>query len=1074
MAATVKGHDRMIGDIVEAEGGEVFPAVGDAVHAVFASPVAALRAALAVKARIAESDWGEGVPPAVRIALCTGDAEFANGEWRGVPVDRCGQLRDSAGDGQILLCAQTVARVGQLLPEPISVAGLGLFVPGSDVPERLFELGHPAGGSSLLASPAFLTQLSTLPLPEDLSATGWTRFVGRQDVLQQALAAARTSTSPRYGGHGTEGATVFWVLGEPGVGKTRFAAEVATRAHDRGALVLFGRCDELVQDPYQPFVGALRWYVNHRSTAELGRSLGRDPAPLVRLVPELGGRFPSMLDDIGRATEVEQQRLFESVLSWLTDLGANYPVVLVVDDVHWADRPTLAMLLHVLRNPGSTRLLILGTARDTDPDTNDVLSGIVDQLGRTGRSHRLRLAGLDARAVASLISDSDLDVDGPELMAERIVAETAGNPLFIGAILASLKVSGRGEDSGHPGDVVSAVRNRVRRLDPGVQDVLQVAALIGLEFSLLVTAGARGIAEGEALTSLESAVRAGLVDEIGVNRFRFAHALVRDVLSADVSASCRSRLHADIVASIQRTFAHDLDPHLRSLAHHCAASELSYLQEKAIDFARSAAKQAILQVAFPAAVDDLTFALEVADWIGAPVSTRYDLTMAMGEAQGLSGLHHGCLATFERAAELARTWQDWTQFARAAVAYEEVSWRPGSHGHQALRLLTEAAGHPLEPELDTLVNGALARALAYCGEADEGARRAVDVLQRARALGDREVLLHAIDIRTGTVPRNRPVELDDMLALLHEALDLEAEIAGTGRLTTDVAGLMANLVQLHLERGEIADALFRLSEAERSTRGGSMRFRHYIVSSLKQVLAFCSGDFEAAETHADELLNLGQALGDDVSGSYGLQMFLIRREQDRLEELAPLVRAILNHRSAENLWLPGLVALLAEIGMIEETKKLLDDYTSNGFAALPPDAMFPAALCLLSEASVRVDAQSAGEDLASMLEPWTGRGVSVGATVGFLGPADRYLGLLATLRADTHQANKYFASALDLSRRLRSPVWTAHTLADWATLAHDTLDPVDVTAYADEARQLAQQFSLLRILRQLGLGHRPR
>ena len=517
---------------------------------------------------------------------------------------------------------------------------------GFDEPERIFQLAHPDLENLLEALRASSVESSSLPLPEDLSTAGRMKFVGRRSDLQQVLAEAWTSAPQSCEGGEGGAATAVWVLGEPGVGKTRFAAEVATMAHQRGALVLFGRCDELVQDPYQPFVQALRWYINQRTTAQLATSLGGDPAPLARLVPELGSRFPSMLADIGGATEVEQHRLFESVLSWLAGLAVGGPVVFVVDDAHWADRPTLAMLAHLLKSAVPTRLLVVGTARDTDPDTNDLLASIIDQLARTGRSRRLRLEGLDAVEVASLISSSKLQVDVPDRLARRIVDQTAGNPLFIGAVLAGLEARGFGDDTGLPGDLVSAVRTRVRRLDPRVQDLLQVAALVGLEFSLLVIAGAHGIAEVDALTGLESAVRAALVDEIAVNRFRFAHALVRDVLFGDVSASRRSRLHASIAASIQRTFAQDLDPHLRSLAYHCAASELSDLQEKAIYFADRAAKQAIHQVAFLAAVDDLSLALEVSDRIGAPVSVRYDLTMAMGEAQALSGLHHACLSTY--------------------------------------------------------------------------------------------------------------------------------------------------------------------------------------------------------------------------------------------------------------------------------------------------------------------------------------------------------------------------------------------------------------------------------------------
>jgi class 3 adenylate cyclase len=621
----IEDHRQIIRGVVTSRQGVEVKTEGDGFFIAFGDAAQAAGACVDAQRRLAEHKWPEGGKLRVRMGLHTGIATpTPEGDYLAIAVHQAARICAAARGGQTLLSAQTAAILHHALPEPMSVVDRGLFMlAGFDEPERIFQLAHPDLENSLEALRAPSVESSSLPLPEDLSTAGWMNFVGRQSDLQQVLAEAQTLAPQSCEGGEGEAARAVWILGEPGVGKTRFAAEVATMAHERGALVLFGRCDELVQDPYQPFVQALRWYVNHRTTAQLATSLGGDPAPLARLVPELGSRFPSILNDIGGATEVEQHRLFESVQSWLAGLGVGGPVVLVIDDAHWADRPTQAMLAHMLKSAAPTRLLVLVTARDTDPDTNDLLASIIDQLARSGRSRGLRLEGLDAVEVASLISSTTLQVDDPDRLAQQIVDETAGNPLFIGAVLAGLEARGSGDDTGPPSDIVSAVRTRVRRLDPKVQDLLQVAALVGIEFSLLVIASAHGIAEIDALTGLESAVRAALVDEIAVNRFRFAHGLVRDVLYADVSASRRARIHASIAASIQSTFAENLDPHLRSLAHHCAASELPDLQEKAIQFAHRAAKQAIEQVAFLAAVDDLSFALEMADRIGAPVSLRY-------------------------------------------------------------------------------------------------------------------------------------------------------------------------------------------------------------------------------------------------------------------------------------------------------------------------------------------------------------------------------------------------------------------------------------------------------------------
>src|SRR5262249_6174182 len=199
------------------------------------------------------------------------------------------------------------------------------------------------------------------------------------------------------------------------------------------------------------------------------------------------------------ASEVEQYRLFESVRLWLNGLARDQPVVFVVDDVHWADRPTLALLGHVARQAESARLTIVGTARDTSPDISEHLSELVDELDRPGPRRRAELRGLARADIAALLDASAV----PSTVAARLADETAGNPLFVGAVIAAVRADGS-LPAELPSDVRSAVRRRVGRLDADTVELLQYAALSGLDFSLGVVSGAAGITETVRLVSCDT------------------------------------------------------------------------------------------------------------------------------------------------------------------------------------------------------------------------------------------------------------------------------------------------------------------------------------------------------------------------------------------------------------------------------------------------------------------------------------------------------------------------------------------------------------------------------------------
>ena len=371
-------------------------------------------------------------------------------------------------------------------------------------------------------------------LPPELRPDTRRPFVGRTEELGAASAVLEDDLWATR---------VVWILGEPGIGKTRLAAQLAQGADRRGAAVLFGRCDEDLSVPLQPFAEVLRASTEGLADDELRAHLGAAPAALVRLLPDLASRLPDLETPAGLDVDSERYRLFEAVVGWLVAATADRPHVVVVDDAHWATESTVQLLDHLLRSTRPTRATLLVTARDTSPDENPRLAEVVAASTQRGLGISLHLDGLDRSAVEALVPDS--------ASVDRLLAATAGNPLLLDAMA---------DDDGSSRGVSAAVRRRLSRLDQAASDTLGLAAVSGLEFDLRVVAAAADRTEMDVIDDLERAHAARLVDEVAIDTYRFTHALVRSSLRDEVSASRRARLHRRLAQAVEEVHAGGRDP----------------------------------------------------------------------------------------------------------------------------------------------------------------------------------------------------------------------------------------------------------------------------------------------------------------------------------------------------------------------------------------------------------------------------------------------------------------------------------------------------------------------------------
>ena len=451
-----------------------------------------------------------------------------------------------AGDDTLAVISQHVNRpptpLSWLNPDvPPAIEALVLQLLAKAPEERPAHAAEVARRLRDLAAAPGAPDVATSPPPAAAAGLDWGRFIGRSDELATLKAAVEAA----LGGRGS----LILVGGEPGIGKTRLVEEAGLYAQVRGAQVLLGRCfEEQTALPYLPFVEAMREYVARRPPDAIARELGDGASDVAKLVPELLQRLQDVPAAPQLPAEQERHRLFESVCTFLVNAARATPLVLVLDDVHWADRPTLLLLHHLVRRLGEGRLLVLGTYRDVELDRRHPLAEMLAELRRERLYQRILLRGLSEREVRALfaaLAQEELPPPGVELAA-AIHRETEGNPFFIEETLRHLIETGaltRREgrwvntasvaEMGIPEGVREVLGRRFARLSETMNRVLAQAAVLGREFEFGVLGRMADLDDDGLLTAIEEALAAHLLVEVrgrSAPAYAFTHALVRQTL----------------------------------------------------------------------------------------------------------------------------------------------------------------------------------------------------------------------------------------------------------------------------------------------------------------------------------------------------------------------------------------------------------------------------------------------------------------------------------------------------------------------------------------------------------------
>jgi tetratricopeptide (TPR) repeat protein len=815
-----------------------------------------------------------------------------------------------------------------------------------------------------------------------------------------------------------------------GSGKTRLADELISHAEGRGARALVGRSWEAGGAPaYWPWGQSLRGYMRATEPEVLRAQVGSEAATLAQLLPELRELLPDLSEPSGLESESARFRLFEATSSFLLAAARDRPLVLVLDDLHAADEPSLLLLRFVARDLASGRLLVICALRDVDPALRDPLSSTVAELLREPQTSLIALAGFKQSEVAEYIQ-ATTGVEPAAGLVHAIHSEADGNPLFVGEIVRLLDSEDRITQPDGPVSIPPEVRavigRRIDKLSSDCRGLLVPASVLGREFRVAALAQLCGLAAERVVDVLDEAMTERVLEEVAgtPGRLRFAHALIRDTLYERLTPARRIRLHGRAGEALEALYSADPEPHLSELALHFVVAAPAGGPDKAVEYARRAGDRAVAQLAFEEAERLFEMALALAE---DPVE-RCELLMSLGEAQARSGSTAASKQSFLRAAELAEAHGLVEQLAQVAIGYGgRIIYEVSKDDEDWVPLLESALAALSSEDSPTRVK-LLARlaALREAGYvAEKKAALGREAVEMARRLGDPATLAYAL---SAYIPASEsPSNVPELLALADELVDLAVQVGDQERAVEAYEHRLDRLLELGEMQAAHADleAMRKIAEELRQPA------QQWVVGAAEARQALLVGRFDEAESLILRALRLGRhAHAAIADNTFRLQLYLLRREQGRLAEVEHLVRRSDREYPANRVWRCVLAQMTADLGLNAESKRTLDGLAADGFAGLPFRDMWLVSMSLLAEAAAALHDAAHASILYELLLPYGDR---IGITYPEIstGSVARYLGLLAATGGRYDDAVHHFQQALRVNEGIGARSWLAHTQEDY-------------------------------------------
>lgn len=881
-------------------------------------------------------------------------------------------------------------------------------------------------------------------------------FVGRRSALRNLTAALE-------GAEAGQGALLL-ISGEPGIGKTRLCVEFEHHARSRGAQVAWGSCWEGEGAPaYRPWIQILRRLVDAGiDQAPAFDALSADVAALI------AGNAPPAAGD----PEQVRFRLFDAISRTLAQAAGARPLVIVLDDLHWADTASLLILRVLAGELSGRRLIIVGTYRDVEVTPNAPLGQALAHFGSGVRNVPLR--GLDREEIRAMIALSSGSEPDPRVV-DALLRRTGGNPFFIEELLRLAQAEPgldalRDDGISVPAGVRQVVDRRLEGLSDQARGALEAAAVLGQDFDLDVTAETAGLPRSVVASAFEGAEAGRLIS--GTDdpaRFAFSHALVRDVLYRGIGIERLGALHLRAAGSLDRR--HATDPtRLAEIAAHLALAAPAGDPAKAATYAFDAGRHAMSLLAWEEAATHFERTLRALDRTphAERIVARCDVLLALGEASVRAGHTDRARESFLAAAEVARASADGTRFARAALGLGTASPVWGVD-----LLLTELLETALgfldgEPALAAQVSARLAQARYFSApdaERDELSGRAVEM---ARSCGDDDAL--AATLVTRRVLWG-PGDLAGRAAVADELLALARR---TGNADLDVQARSWRVIDLVEGRDLAAADRERLAHAALARR--SRQPLHGRDEAIWRAMrALLDGRFADAERDADEALLIGERTGDPgARPMHVVQRAMIRAEEGdpaRVDDAIPLVREIANEHPEIPAWRALLAFCEARAGQADQARLDLEQVGAAGFASVRRDATYLVALTHAADAAAIIGHRDVAAALLPLLEGFADRAVVIDRGLACKGITTRLLGLLHGVLDEKARAIELLERSLVGHERMGASAFAARNRAELAAALlrrGDAGDSDRAATLLDEAERSARTLRMPDLATQVG------
>jgi class 3 adenylate cyclase/tetratricopeptide (TPR) repeat protein len=1027
----------LLDNAVASNDGSIVKWLGDGLAATYTSAAAALSSACdmqrAIEAHNRRAPLEQQV--SIRIGISAGDVTWDDGDVFGTPVVEAARLESAAGPGTIWCSDVVKVLAGSQTPVTYSEVG-ELQLKGLAAPLRAWSTEWQVD----TAMPP--------PLPDRLIVPDRTVLVGRQretELLDRAFADAQR-----------RGMRTVLIDGEPGVGKSRLAREFARRAHDEGALVISSRCDEGVRTPYWPFVQALRvaatWPPNCNRR-------GSDPDTLDRLLPS------SADEASGFANDGFQLRAFEATLSWLEDLATAFPVVLVVDDIQWADAASLDLLRFGLR-AGSTAPVLLVLTYRSEPNESRDLARFLTAVRAEPATTEMTLTGLDRNAVHEL-----LEPLGAASAVDEVLASTGGNPLFLAAVADAVEADGGVGPGTIPSNVRGHVMARVTALSPGTRVLLEAAAVIGPEVEIAVLQAVLTTTSPDVEQALDQALDEALQSNLLIElpglpiRFRFAHAIVRDTVYDAISMTRRARLHHAVGDAIEQYYAHRVHEHLDRLVYHFSRAGDPSAIDRAARYGLDAGRAALDRMAFDEARGYFEVAVEAMEQQHATATEaeRCEARIALGYAQRRCRDRRArstLLAASDRAAALGEK-----ELVIEAALANSPTW--ADNESDPVRALAYERALASLPTDDTIRRARLVAFLSvdrFLAGDPKFAELSDEALRLARLSGDASTLSDVVHYRHLTHAAPGSVfERRELAAEVRGALTDDASVWDISSWTLEAFGAALELGDVEL----MDSALTALRETSVRIREVNLGYHLRLMEATRAAVA---GRLEEALQLSEEMLALGRAADQKTAELWyiGVRMnalFSLGRLDEMLPTLTELIAQISQSsgaRSRRTLAITdvALARAHAENGRFDEARAAMAHHVDSGFSTIPLDRDWTVTMCWAARVIWQMGDADVARTLVDLLEPY--RELYASNVTSWVGSVDAHCGLLYATLGEPEEAARRLTTAIESYDAMNARAAQAMALADLGDILAE-VDAGRAAAARDQARLLAGRWGVTKV-----------